>query len=334
MNTSMQAVSFDAAGAAARIIQLPRPSVRNGQVLIRVVASAVNPLDLKIRAGEAGHARQPLPNILGMDVSGIVEAIAPAVTSFRRGDEVYGMVGGVGGLQGSLAEYVVADADLLAKKPTTLSMREAAAVPLAFITAWEGLTDRVGLQRGQAVLIHGGAGGVGHAAIQIALAAGAVVFATASSGDLPIIKELGATAIDRTQAVERYVNQYTDGRGFDVVFDSVGGAVLDASFLAVRRFGHVVSALGWGTHALAPLSFRAASYSGIFTLTPLLTGEGRAHHGEILRHATRLAEQGKFAPRVDPRRFTLATVEDAYQALDTRTARGKVIVDIARASQP
>ena len=137
---------------------------------------------------------------------------------------------------------------------------------------------------GQKVLIHGGAGGVGHIAIQIARAFGAQVFATGSVKSLPLIERLGATPIDYgRESVEDYVRQYTDGRGFDIVFDTVGGATLDASFNAVGRFGHVVSALGWGTHALAPLSFRAATYSGVFTLLPMLTSEGRAHHGEILR---------------------------------------------------
>ena len=95
---------------------------------------------------------------------------------------------------------------------------------------------------------------------------------------------------------------------FDLVYDTAGGASLDASFAAVRRFGHVVSCLGWGTHTLGPLSFRAATYSGVFTLLPLLTGEGRKHHGDILAEATRLAEAGQLVPTLDPRRFTLATV--------------------------
>jgi NADPH:quinone reductase-like Zn-dependent oxidoreductase len=109
--------------------------------------------------------------------------------------------------------------------------------------------------------------------------------------------------IDQTQSVEDYVIRHTQGRGFDIVFDAVGGATLDASFQAVRRFGHVVSALGSGTHALAPLSFRAASHSGVFTLLPLLTSEGRAHHREILREATKLVAAGKVFPRLDPRHY-------------------------------
>ena len=218
-----------------------------------------------------------------------------------QGDEVYGMTGGVGGVPGSLAQYAAVDAALLARKPANLSMRDAAALPLIFITAWEGLVDRARTQAGQNVLIHGGAGGIGHVAVQLARSIGANVFATGSARSLPFIEQLGATPIDYDKhSVEQYVAAHTGGRGFDVVYDTVGGATLDSSFNAVRRFGHVVSALGWGTHALAPLSFRAGTYSGVFTLLPLLTGEGRAHHGEIMAEATRLAEAGKLPPSPRP----------------------------------
>ena len=328
----MQAAVLETFGAPFRVATVARPVPGPGQVLVRIAASAVNPLDIKIHAGEAAHARQQLPAILGIDLAGVVDAIGPGVTGFRRGDEVYGMTGGIGGLQGSLAEFAAVDARLLAPKPATLSMREAAALPLAFITAWEGLVDRAAVKPGDKVLIQGGAGGVGHIAVQIAQAFGAQVFATGSARDRALIERLGATAISRETPVEAYVAEHAGGAGFDIVYDTVGGAVLDASFQSVRRFGHVVSALGWGTHLLAPLSFRAATYSGVFTLLPLLTGEGRAHHGWIMREATRLAEMGKITPRLDPRRFTLGTACDAYRAIQAHGADGKLVVDIGGAA--
>jgi len=325
----MEAAVLDGQGAAFRIAPVPRPALQPEQVLVRIAASAVNPLDLKIRAGQAAHARQPLPAILGIDLAGTVEAVGDGVTEFQPGDDVYGMTGGVGGLQGSLAQYAAVDADLLAPKPANVTMRQAAALPLIFITAWEGLVDRAGVHAGQKVLVHGGAGGVGHIAVQIARAFGAEVFATGSAASQVYIKRLGAVPIDyRAMSVENYVAKYSDGRGFDIVYDTVGGTTLDASFNAVARFGHVVSALGWGTHALAPLSFRAASYSGVFTLLPMLTGEGRAHHGEIMREATRLVEAGKVIPRVDPRNFTLSSADDAYRAIEANDAAGKIVVDV------
>jgi NADPH:quinone reductase-like Zn-dependent oxidoreductase len=328
----MRAAILDAPDAPFRVTEVARPAPRAGEVLVRVKASAVNPLDLKIRAGQAAHARQPLPAVLGIDLAGVVEEVGPSVNGLSRGDAVFGMTGGVGGLQGSLAEYAAVDANLLAKQPDGLSMRGAAALPLIFMTAWEGLIDRAHIGAGQKVLVHGGAGGVGHVAIQIARALGAEVFATGSSKSLAAIAQLGATPIDyAAETVTDYVDRHTQGRGFDIVFDTVGGATLDAAFNAVRRYGHVVSALGWGSHALAPLSFRGASYSGIFTLLPLLTGEGRAHHGDILREAAKLTEAGKLVPRLDPRQFTLAKIDEAYAAQKDGSAKGKIVVDIAAA---
>jgi len=328
---TMQALIVESAGAPFTAVQLPRPVAGPGQVLVRILASGVNPLDTKIRAGQAGHARHPLPTVLGLDLAGVVEAVGAGVTAFAPGDKVYGMTGGVGGLQGSLAQYAAVDADLLARKPAALSMREAAALPLVFITAWEGLVDRARVQPGQKVLVHGGAGGVGHIAVQIAHALGAQVYATGSAAQKAIIEGYGATAIDHAAtSVAQYVDQYTAGEGFDVVYDTVGGTVLDDSFLAARTYGgHVVSCLGWGVHALAPLSFRAATYSGVFTLLPLLTGKGRAHHGEILREAARLADAGKLSVRLDARHFTLGSAIDAHRAIETGTAKGKLVVEIA-----
>lgn len=326
---SMEALVLDSANAPFTRTMVPMPVAGPGKVLVRIKASGINPLDLKIRGGSAPHAKHPLPAILGMDLAGVVEAVGDAVTTFSPGDEVYGLTGGVGGLQGSLASFAAVDADLLAPKPVNLSMRDAAALPLVFITAWEGLVDRAQVQAGQKILIQG-AGGVGQQAVQIGVAIGADVFATDSVEKHGTIRELGATPINyRQTTVEDYVARHTGGTGFDIVYDTVGGAGLDASFNAVCPFGRVVSCLGWGTHSLAPLSLRAATYSGVFTLLPMLTGQGRAHHGEILREATRLVEAGKVRPFVDSHHFTLDVVDDAYRRIETRRATGKIVVEIA-----
>jgi NADPH:quinone reductase len=324
----MQALLLEHENAPFRTVTVDRPVPQSGQVLVRIEASGVNPLDLKIRSGNAPHAKHALPAILGMDLAGVVEQVGPGVAGFRTGDAVYGLTGGVGGLQGTLAEFAAVDAALLATIPSNLGMREAAAIPLAFITAWEGLVDRARVQAHQKVLIQG-AGRVGYMAIQIARAFGAEVFATGAR-NIQDIEQLGATAIDyRNNTVEQYVTDHTAGRGFDLVYDTVGGAILDASFQAVRRFGHVVSCLGWGTHSLAPLSFRAATYSGVFTLLPMLTGEGRPHHGEILREATRLTQAGQIRTRLDPRHFDIGTIEAAHEAVRQGTAHGSVVVDVS-----
>ncbi|MFZ3202856.1 MAG: alcohol dehydrogenase catalytic domain-containing protein, partial [Pseudomonas sp.] len=153
----MRALFVDHANAPFRLAQVPRPQPAAGQVLVRILASGVNPLDTKIRAGQGAHAKQPLPAVLGLDLAGVVEAVGAGVSAFAVGDEVYGMAIGIGGQQGSLAEFAAVDADLLAKKPANLSMREAAALPLIIITAWEGLVDRGRVGPGQKVLVQGGA---------------------------------------------------------------------------------------------------------------------------------------------------------------------------------
>jgi len=326
--TAMDALVLHDANAPFTATQLAVPEVAPGQVLVRIKASGVNPLDTKIRAGKAAHAKHPFPAVLGMDLAGTIVSIGPGVSGFAVGDDVYGLTGGVGGLQGSLAQYAAVDAALLAPKPSNLTMREAAALPLVFITAWEGLVDRAQVQAHQRVLIMG-AGGVGLMAIQIARAFGAQVYAVDKGAKHRQIEELGATAIHRDQTPQEYVNDHTAGQGFDLVYDTVGGPVLDASFTSVRSFGHVVSCLGWGTHSLAPLSFRAATYSGVFTLLPMLTGLGRAHHGEIMREATRLAEAGKLKPFLDPRRFDLGSAADAHGEVANGSSSGKIVIDIA-----
>ncbi|MFT4064838.1 zinc-dependent alcohol dehydrogenase family protein [Paraburkholderia sp.] len=299
-----------------------------GQLRLRVHASGVNPLDYKIRQGRAPFAAPELPAVLGTDVAGVVTEVGAGVQGFAAGDEVYGLAGGVRGLQGSLAEFMTVDAALMAKKPANLTMREAAALPLVALTAWEGLVDRAHVQPAQTVLVQGGAGGVGHLAVQIAKALGADVYATASSRKHDLMRQFGATPIDYTSTtIEQYLRQYTGGKGFDVVYDTVGGDTLEASLGATLPYGRVVSCAAYGTHNLATSSFRCADISGVFVLYPMLGGERRAHHGAILREITALVEAGKIRPIVDPRRFTLDTAMEAHDAAEAG-ATIKVVIDV------
>ncbi len=301
-----------------------------GEVLVRIAASGLNPLDTKIRAGQAEHARQPLPAVLGLDMAGAVEEVGPAVTAFKRGDEVYGAVGGVGGLQGTLAEFITVDADLLS--PQTEEPVDTAGGGSS-VERHHGVGGSGGsgtcCVRIRRFWSMEGAGGVGHIAIQIAQAFGARVFATVSPEKTHIVEGFGASPIDyRATSVEQYVDACTEGRGSDIVYDTVGGETLDASFAAVKRYtGHVVSSLGWGSHSLAPLSFRGATYSGVFTLLPLLTGENRAHHGGILAQAAALAEAGKLRPLLSAERFSVSGIDAAFARVSAG-APGKVVVEI------
>ena len=309
--------------------EITKPIPNSNQVLVRIKASAINPLDVKIKAGTAAHSHTTLPAILGLDMAGVVEAVGSEVINFKPGDEVYGMTGGVGGIQGSLAEYAAVDPDLLALKPATLTMKEAAALPLAFITAWEGLIEKGNLSVGQMLLIQGGSGSVGHVAIQIAIAKGAKVFATGSSKNLAMIESYGATAIDYTKIKpEEYIN-LANGDGFDVILDTAGGEDMGKLFEAVKvHTGHVVSILGRGSYNLTPLSLRGASYSGVMTLTPLITGIDRKRQGAIMQQATMLADAGKLKPFVDATSYTFESITAAYQAFENHTAAGKVVIDI------
>ncbi|MGH1518223.1 zinc-dependent alcohol dehydrogenase family protein [Chryseobacterium sp. JK1] len=306
------------------------PILKDHEVLIQIKASGLNPLDLKIKNGQAAHAQVSLPAVLGIDMSGIVVQMGKDVRNFKKGDEVFGMVGGVGGHQGTLAEYITADSEHISLKPKNISFQEAAAIPLIFITAWEALVDQIDIQKDQTVLIHGGAGGVGHMAVQIAVAKGAKVYATASSGNMKKIKSYHAQPIDYTSSVAQYVDQYTSGAGFDAIVDTVGESILDDSFQAVKKYtGHVVSILGWSTHNLAPLSFRNAKYSGVFTLYPLLTGERKKHHGDILKEAAQLFEAGKIKVQLHHQTYSLEQTDTAYHLLETGKATGKIVIDIS-----
>ena len=309
---------------------LPDPAPGPGEVLVQIVASSVNPADYKLR--QAGPPIAPaLPAVLGCDAAGRVLAVGDGVEGFAPEDEVYGCVGGVRGVPGCYAEMIAADARLLAPKPASLTLREAAALPLVTITAWEGL-DRAGVRAGQSVLVHGGAGGVGHVAIQLAKARGAVVSTTVSSEEkAALVRSLGADhTIDyRNETVDDYVARLTGGRGFDVVYDATGGSDIAASFQAARLNGQVVTIVSMYEADLTPMHIKGLTLHVVFMLIPMLHDVDRAEHGRILREAAALADAGRLRPHLDPRRFDLASVADAHRHLEGGQAVGKVVIDVA-----
>ena len=309
---------------------LPDPAPGPGEVLVQIAASSVNPADYKLR--QAGPPIAPeLPAVLGCDAAGRVLALGEGVEGFAPGDEVYGCVGGVLGVPGCYAEMIAADARLLAPKPASLTLREAAALPLVTITAWEGL-DRAGVRAGQSVLVHGGAGGVGHVAIQLAKARGAVVSTTLSSEEkAALARELGADhTIDyRTESVDDYVARLTGGTGFDVVYDATGGSDIASSFQAARLNGQVVTIVSMYDADLTPMHIKGLTLHVVFMLIPMLHDVDRAEHGRILREAAALADAGRLRPHLDPERFDLASVADAHRHLEGGHAVGKVVIDVA-----
>lgn len=305
------------------------PELRPGFVLVKVRAAALNQIDIKISRGLP--IGPDLPAVLGADFAGTVEAVGEGVLDFRTGDEVFGCAGGVRGHGGTLAEFILADARLISPKPKSLSFREAAALPLVSITAWDGL-ERANLSKSDHVLVHGGTGGVGHVAVQLAKITGARVATTVKSDEAgALARGLGAdeTINYKDEAVTDYVSRLTAGRGFDLVLDTVGGANLANSFQAAAVGARVSTTNGRTSADLGPMHDKALSLNVVFMLLPMLLGPGRDRHGKILREIAWLADGGRLRPLVDQSRFDLSTAVDAYQHLASGRARGKVVVEIA-----
>lgn len=309
--------------------EIDTPAVRPGHLLVRIAASSVNTVDTMIRTmGEDLPLSPATPALLGMDFAGTVEAVGEGVTDYALGDEVYGCAGGLADLPGTLADYIVADARLLAHKPASLSMREAAALPLVAITAYEGLA-RARVGAGQKVLVHGGSGGVGHVALQIANHLGADVYSTGGGpAQLELISSLGALPINyKTESVADYVARYTDGKGFDVVFDSVGGANLANSFEAAALNGQVATTVSMLELDLNPMHFKGLSLHVVFMLIPMLHDVKREEHADILRKVAAIVDAGDLKPVLDEQRFSLADAGAAHARLQSGQAIGKVVIE-------
>ncbi|QIA28225.1 zinc-dependent alcohol dehydrogenase family protein [Thermaerobacter sp. PB12/4term] len=305
----------------AREVPVPEPGP--GEVLVEVHASSVNPVDYKIRRNGTWAGVEP-PAIIGYDVSGVVVAVGPGVTDFQPGDEVYYTPEIFGGRPGSYAQYHVARQEIVARKPENLSHTEAAVVPLAGGTAWDGLITRGGLRVGETVLIHGAAGGVGHFAVQIAKAAGAFVYATARADNMEFVKSLGADRVIeyRTQDFVEIIRRETGSQGVDLVLDTVGGEVLARSLEVVRPHGRVVTILG-GQVNLGPLSRKNLTLHGLFL--------GRARYKlDALRT---LIEGGKLRPALDGI-LPLDQVAEAHSRLEEGGVRGKIALRVRPAGSP
>ena len=293
------------------VVDAPEPRALPTEVLVRVKAIGLNPLEALLRAGEFPLIGQP-PFILGWDISGVVEE-APQTWRFRPGDEVFGMPL-FPRAANAYAEVVAAPALHLARKPASLSHVEAAALPVVGLTAWQGLVDLGGVGEGDRVLIHGGGGGVGHVAVQIAKALGAHVIATASGSKRKFVEGLGAdevidyTAVDFTETV----------RDIDLVLDNIGGGTARRSLAVLRPGGHLVTAVAEGDAGLAA-AYEAAGmrFSGI-AVDP---------DPVALRGLVELVEQGRLRVHVQET-FPFERVADAHRMLDGGHLQGKVVLTV------
>ncbi len=297
---------------------VPKPEAGPGELLVRVVAAGTNPVDAKIRAEGRAFGLEP-PVILGADVSGVVEEVGPGVDDFSAGDEVYYTPEVFGERSnGSYAEYDVVPARIVARKPPSLSHIEAAAVPLAGGTAYEAIVRRLGVGVGETVLIHGGAGGVGSFAIQLAKASGARVLATAGADNQKTLRDLGAdAAVDyRDQDTSEVALEETAGEGVDAVFDTVGGDICVQSVAYTRPFGRIATILG-----------TQGDLTGLYTKNQTLYGVFLTRERQRLQEMTRLIERGQLKPLVDET-LDLTEVGKAHERLDSGHGRGKIVLQV------
>ncbi len=310
--------------------QIETPEIKTtSELLIRIQAAGVNPIDTKLRQGL--YPMDNLPAVLGCDGSGIVEAVGTGASKFKVGDEVYFFHGGIGPIQGNYAEFRTIEERFLARKPENLSFTEAAAAPLALITAWEALYDRAQIKAGQSVFINAGAGGVGHLAIQLAKIAGANVCTTASSEKkADFVRSLGADMVInyREQDFVEAIMDWTDGKGADVVMDNVGSEWIEKSFSAVAHYGHFVTLLqpdketDWTVARQRNIGIHLE-----IMLSPLLFDlqDAQNHQTFILEECARYFDEGKLKIHIS-KSMPLAEAATAHAAIETGTTTGKIVL--------
>ncbi|HEM47265.1 MAG TPA: alcohol dehydrogenase [Alphaproteobacteria bacterium] len=332
----MKAVVMTAPGEpeVLSLQDIPPPILEGDhELLVRIHAAGVNPIDTKLRA-RGPYRTGPGPHVLGCDAAGVVEQVGRAVTRFQPGDEVYFCDGGLGGLRGNYAEYTLVDERFAARKPRNLDFVHAAAAPLVLITAWESLHERAHVHDGQRVLIHAGAGGVGHVAIQLARAAGARVCTTVSTAaKAEFVRSLGAEEVILypEQDFVAAALAWTGGRGVDMALDTVGGPTFARSAEAVAVYGDLVTVLqpdaetDWREARL-----RSLRVSLELMLTPMLFGlaEAQARQARILERCAELFEQERLQVHVQ-QSFALENAAEAHRALARGLAGGKLVLEVA-----
>ena len=330
----MKAILMTAIGDAdvLQFQEIKEPEITEAtQLKIKLEAAGVNPVDTKIRRNGVFY-EHALPAVLGCDGAGVVVETGTQANRFKTGDKVWFCHGGLGREQGNYAEYTVIDERWVSLSPKTFSFTEAAAAPLVLITAWGALFDRGGLQAGQTVLVHAGAGGVGHVAIQLAKLIGARVITTVSSGQkAEFVKNLGADeAIIYTQdGFANAVNDLTGGKGAELVFDTVGAAVFKESIAVTAHFGRLVTLLDPGELNLSEARMRNLLIGFELMLTPMLRDlyEARDKHVEILNQCAQWADKGLLKPYISKQLF-LNEAAVAHKLIEAGHTTGKIVLSV------
>lgn len=291
-----------------------RPELKADEVLVRVHAAAVNPVDWKVRDGAGERFGLKLPLILGGDIAGIVEEVGVEVKDFKPGDAVYGMTLS-GGFSGGYAEYALAKPDAIVLKPGDLNFEEAAAIPVAALTAWQAMFDLAHLSSGQRILITGASGGVGSMAVQLAKARGAYVIGTASGRNAEFVRSLGADEfVDYTK--QRFEEVVKD---VDVVFDTVGGDTLERAFRTLKKNGFLVSS------AATPSVERAVEKAKEFGVEAAIIFCKPST--QQLTEINLLIEAGKLKTHVETL-LPLTEVKKAHQLSESGRTRGKIVMQV------
>lgn len=332
----MRAILSTAPGSTEvlQLHNLPLPQLPSPHHLrIRLAAAGINPLDTKLRAKPAYHPDK-LPAILGCDGAGIVEAIGTEVTRFKPGDAVYFCNGGLGEEPGCYAEYTTVHEDHTAAKPASYSMQQSAALPLVLLTAWEALHERLHLKSGQTLLIHAGAGGVGHIAIQLARHAGARIAVTVGDEDkASLCRSLGAEKIIyyKQQDFVAETLAWTDGKGADAIFDTVGGDTFLRSLNAVRLAGKLCSLLSTplalADTQLARLRNLTLCYELMLTPQVFKLHDERVRQRKILEQAAQMADSGKLNVLVS-HVLPLEQAAAAHRLIEQGGVTGKIVLSI------
>ena len=309
-------------------VEFPTPYAREGEVIIKVEASSVNPVDYKIRDGRIPFLAPSHPTILHPDTSGTIADVGPGVSGFVRGDRVMAFATGLVGKPGALAEFMAADARMIAKIPKNLRFEEAAALPLTGVTSWYNIVDEVSAAPGKSVLIMGGTGGVGHIALQLAKWQGAFVAAACGSHEkCALATTLGADAVInyKTTANEDYAKIAPDGKGFDVVFNTPGLPSVNQAVAAAKFGGMIVDILGEfptdGNFQMKWLSFKST-----FAGHEIVFGTNPARIGKILGELSKLVAQGLLIPLLDKKRFKFSEVGSAHNYAENGNPTGKVVL--------
>lgn len=301
------------------------------ELLVKVRAAGVNPVDTKLRASGT-YFPEGMPAILGCDGAGVVEKVGKGVTRFLPGDEVYYCNGGIGQPAGNYTEYHLVDERYAARKPASLGFIEAAAAPLVLITAWESLHDRGRIQPGQRVLIHAGAGGVGHVAIQLAKLAGAEIFTTISSSKTTLVTGLGADHCIHYQEQEfsEVIMEMSAGKGVDLALDTVGGATFEKTVAAMARYGDLVTLLQLSsTMDWKQARLRNLRISLELMLSPMFYQDhaARQHQTWILEQCATLFEQRKLKIHVS-HTLPLAQAAEAHRLIERGSMSGKIVLEM------